>query len=56
MEVNKVDENNHSVDYEWVSLLVEAKKLGITKEEIRKFLLMKKSEVLTTDFTKNSLE
>ena len=50
MEANKVDDNNensHSVDCEWVRLLVEAKALGITKEEIREFLQINKSEVET---------
>jgi hypothetical protein len=45
MEANKVDENNensHSIDCEWVTLLAEAKNLGITKEEIRIFLQVKK--------------
>ena len=48
METNKVDdndENSHSVDCEWVRLLAEAKELGITKEEIRGFLQINKSEV-----------
>ena len=50
MEANKVDDNNensHSVDCEWVRLLAEAKELGITKEEIREFLQINKSEVET---------
>ena len=50
MEANKVDdtnENSHSVDCEWVRLLAEAKALGITKEEIREFLQINKSEVET---------
>lgn len=46
MEANKVEENSHSIDCEWVTLLAEAKKLGITKEEIRIFFQVKKSEVL----------
>lgn len=28
------------MDYEWKELIVEAKKLGISKEEIRDFLLL----------------
>lgn len=41
----KNNENSHSSDCEWVRLLEEAKKLGITKEEIRIFLQKKKSEI-----------
>ena len=47
MEANKVDENSHSVDCEWVRLLAEVKELGIKKEEIREFLQINKSEVET---------
>ena len=31
-------------DYEWIQLVLEAKKLGIEKEEIRSFLLGLNSE------------
>lgn len=30
------------LDHEWIDLILEAKKLGITLEEIRSFLLLQK--------------
>ncbi|WP_409295705.1 anti-repressor SinI family protein [Peribacillus sp. SCS-26] len=29
---------NHELDQEWVELLLQAKKLGIEKEEVREFI------------------
>jgi len=40
---------NNKYDSEWVQLLLEAKNLGITQEEIRIFLQMKKSEMKVLD-------
>lgn len=34
---------NSELDYEWVLLILEAKRLGLTTEELREFLLCPKS-------------
>jgi DNA-binding transcriptional MerR regulator len=39
MIVSSKEENMKALDIEWVELLLEAKYLGLTHEEVREFIL-----------------
>ncbi|WP_081734191.1 anti-repressor SinI family protein [Halalkalibacter akibai] len=39
MIVSSKEENMKAMDLEWVELLLEAKQLGLTPEEVKEFIL-----------------
>jgi len=48
--------NNVVLDWEWVSLLKEARSLGLTKEDIQAFFQAAKNQETFTFYEKNQKE
>ncbi|WP_083717669.1 anti-repressor SinI family protein [Siminovitchia sp. FSL H7-0308] len=53
-EAQNRQKNSQKLDSEWVTLLMEAKRLNITPDEIRRFLNKKSKTFQQDDFDKKS--